>query len=289
MTHFAKGPQSAEAPFSRGFAAPLSRSRHRRFIVTNPTASSGAFTLIELLVVIAIIAVLAALLLPALSRSKDQARSIVCRNHLHEMGIALRMYVNDNNVYPYGNGPYLFEGDPATWHRVLQPYYPRPWTNSAYHCPVYNGIISWDNNGIYGSYSYNVFGATSSGDLALVLGLGVMVDNIYTSGAPPPRSEAQILAPSELFAIMDTQESTPPLPPGSSATGYSWYGGGWSGWDYAWCPQKYAPYFPIQHDNALNVLFGDGHVMRVLHSDLNNPEITAHNWNIDNQPHPELW
>jgi prepilin-type N-terminal cleavage/methylation domain-containing protein/prepilin-type processing-associated H-X9-DG protein len=60
-------------------------------------AISGAFTLIELLVVIAIIAVLASLLLPALGRTKDQGRNIVCVNQLRQLGLALRMYAGDNN------------------------------------------------------------------------------------------------------------------------------------------------------------------------------------------------
>src|SRR6266446_591421 len=60
------------------------------------------FTLIELLVVIAIIGILAALLLPALSRAKAQARSTTCKNHLRQMGLALQMFVNDHgNAYPY--------------------------------------------------------------------------------------------------------------------------------------------------------------------------------------------
>ncbi len=53
------------------------------------------FTLIELLVVIAIIAILAAMLVPSHTRSKAQAQSIVCTKHLHEMALALRMYVED--------------------------------------------------------------------------------------------------------------------------------------------------------------------------------------------------
>jgi prepilin-type processing-associated H-X9-DG protein len=66
------------------------------------SGANVAFTLVELLVVIALIMILAGLLLPLLGRAKESGRATVCLSNLHQIGVALQLYVQDNaNQLPY--------------------------------------------------------------------------------------------------------------------------------------------------------------------------------------------
>ena len=80
--------------------------------------ASLAFTLIELMVVIAIILILVAMLLPALSRAKDQANRVTCINNLRQLNYATHMYVDDNEDQLPPR-----RSTPNTWIQRLKEYY----------------------------------------------------------------------------------------------------------------------------------------------------------------------
>ena len=257
----------------------------------------NGFTLIELLVVTSIIGILAALLLAVLSKANAYAHSTTCQNHLHQMGLALQMYVDEHqSKYPYYRGfpdpaynNAVGADNTAFWSAKLLPYYPLKWTDPTYHCPGYKGPIKGSEKTRRGytyptgSYAYNAKGVKAGDWMAakeLTLGLGGKI-YLRSGTRVTTASEGQIEVPSEMFAI---GESRWKAESGKGGTGY----------DYMQCGLIYVnrgfmAFDPARHGKNYNQLFCDGHVSAMSPWVLFNPKNTAAMWNYDHQPHAEFW
>ena len=255
------------------------------------TKAPSAFTLVELLVVIAIIGILAALLLTVLSRAKQRAYQIKCVNNVRQLGLALNLYLaNNNSTYPLTGE---WSGRLAVFiHEDYKSSQKNLWT-----CPSALRPSTLPTNIWYFSYGYNGYGICTNDSLES-FGLGghggpgnfVISGGSKTKVDGPAVKESEIKTPSDMMAIGDGFT-------GDLASGI--YIG--DGALELWRSDRIGPVTSIQqavdgknrsfarHQGKANVVFCDGHVesptLKFLFEDTSDEALRR--WNRDHQPHRE--
>jgi prepilin-type processing-associated H-X9-DG protein/prepilin-type N-terminal cleavage/methylation domain-containing protein len=237
-----------------------------------------AFTLMELLVVIAIIGILAALLLPALSRSMQKAHQIHCVHNLSQIGIGIQNFLTDNHAYPTFYGGTNNDDISGVWFRQIErggfdDSKPRKnfFNEGVWLCP------SAKINDLNTSYGYNTFGVAPIGYNSsaskqpgkIPLGLrGFWSDNHHPY---IPVKESEVANPSDMMAV------------GDSANG----GIDFMRQDLNYLENKHS--VSTRHQGKLNVVFCDGHVesptLQFLFTDTSDAALVR--WNRDHLPHHE--
>ncbi|MDB6035571.1 MAG: N-terminal cleavage protein [Verrucomicrobiales bacterium] len=226
----------------------------------SPKLVRRAFTLIELLVVIAIIAILAALLLPALSKAKGLAKRTACMNNFKQWGLALTMYCQDNEDYlpreSFGTGTTL-----NNWAQVKDPNNFDVWYNAIPPALSMRRAADYfsDRAGFYDSTSFFHCPGTKfpPGYATGLNPLFSMSMNSKLIDAPAVTIRvAAILQPSSTVMFLENRlNGEAPVDIAQSTTDLGQ-------------PSSYASRFVARHDKRGNLVFVDGHAEHLAGKDV---------------------
>ncbi|MGC8744827.1 MAG: DUF1559 domain-containing protein [Verrucomicrobiia bacterium] len=267
----------------------------------NAVMKKSAFTLIELLVVIAIIAILAALLLPALNRAKEKGRRTVCQNNLRQLGLALNLYADEHNQYPTcfrwlpaGRGAADPKGSAVSlWNALILPYLAN--NSEVFNCPSFPPFFRWTTDPSALGYLYPTNIEGNRPFCYAINANGVSIANWGLVKATPlnadtvTRQPSEIRTPSDMIAIGDEMIGT------TNSAPCNWVKlTGWGVFHGVYVQSALESSRPVRigmvHSQGANMVFLDGHVeWKRWWKWVEFSDAAARRWNYDNEPHPEMW